>query len=362
MRTAKKREIENVTIKKLVEKMIYRIDLDADYQREKIWSRSNQEELLDSVLLNIDIPKLYLARTENDDGVEFECIDGKQRITALIGFYDPTTVEGPPLTVKVAGEKFSYAELREEHPTIADKMDNFELTFVIYPKMDDELFIREIFRRLQLGIRLNSGERLKSLTGAIRDFVFKEIGKSGPFFRNTRISDKRFSREFTLAQICINSFSRESDDTFVRARFEDLEEFFEDHEKLDSDDANLVRIKKVLELMDDELEGASAEISSRAVAVSVYLFVEELYLAKKTSSLPQFNKFLIALMETLDAELERTKSYEKAENTVVLEEFHKNISQASVEVPAIRRRNEFLRKAFAYFVASSTKGKIIGSK
>ena len=361
MKSPSKREIINVTVKELIEDWIYRIDLDADYQREKIWPKSSQEELLDSVIKNIDIPKLYLAKLNEKDGFEYECIDGKQRMSALLGFYDPSTIEGAPLTVSIAGDRYTYKQLRKDLPAIAEKIDTFELTFVIYPATEDEVFIREIFRRLQLGIRLNSGERLKSDTGAMRDFIFQEIGKNGPFFRNSKISEKRFSREFALAQMCINSFSRADEGIFVKARFDDLEEFFKEQEKVANNDPHLVRIRKVLGLMDHKLKRSAAVISSRAVAVSVYLFCEELVATKKVTHLSDFDAFIVALLDALNTELGRLKIYEKPKNHVILEDFQKHISQASVEAPAIRRRHDFLKKAFSYFVASSTKGRILGA-
>lgn len=112
----RKRILESITIKKLIEDYVYRIDLDADYQREKIWSRKNQEELLDSIIQDIDIPKLYLAEVQSDDNFEFECIDGKQRMTTLLDFYKPEPGADNPLRVKVAGEKYSYKQLQKDLP------------------------------------------------------------------------------------------------------------------------------------------------------------------------------------------------------------------------------------------------------
>src|SRR6266581_8778625 len=245
-----KRTLESITVKQLIEDYIYRIDLDADYQREKIWSRKNQEELLDSIIQDIDIPKLYLARLESNDNFDYECIDGKQRMTTLLDFYKPETATDNPLRVRVAGEKYTYNRLQKDLSKLATKIDNFELTFVIYPEIQDDEFLREIFRRLQLGVRLNTGELLKTYTGSLRDFVYKEMGKDAPFLRYTNLSEKRFSREFTLAQICINSFSRSETGDFVRARYDDLGEFFKDKYDLDGNDENLVRIREVLEIMD----------------------------------------------------------------------------------------------------------------
>src|SRR6266702_5363965 len=97
------RDLKAIKVKDFIDDYIYRIDLDADYQREKIWSRKNQEDLLDSILQNIDIPKLYLVKTRNRESFDYECIDGKQRMNTLLSFYKPDANEQNPLTVRVAG-------------------------------------------------------------------------------------------------------------------------------------------------------------------------------------------------------------------------------------------------------------------
>jgi hypothetical protein len=355
------RELRLIRVKEFVDDYVYRIDLDADYQREKIWSRKNQEELLDSILQNIDIPKMYLARVEGDKNFDYECIDGKQRMTTLLSFYKPEPEEEHPLRVRIVGDKYTYQELKKEIPQLAEKIDEFELTFVIYPASIDDDIIREIFRRLQLGIRLNSGELLKTHTGTIRDFVYKEMGKNAPFLRNTNLSDKRFSREFTLAQICINSFSLNESGDFVRARYDDLEDFFKDKYNLSAKDGNLVRVREVLKVMDKDFAENAGMISSRAVAVSAYLFVESLCVRKRTHLIPRFVNFYVKLLNDIGDDLRRLSNYESPTNTTVLEEFQKHISQASVEPYAIKRRNNFLARAFEYYLNTKTKGKIIGS-
>src|SRR2546428_9558017 len=78
------RELLPLTIKKFIDDYIYRIDLDADYQREKIWSRDEQLKLMDSIIKNIDIPKMYLAKVAGNENFDFECIDGKQRMSTLL--------------------------------------------------------------------------------------------------------------------------------------------------------------------------------------------------------------------------------------------------------------------------------------
>ena len=357
-----KRTLKSISVKTFINDYVYRIDLDADYQREKIWSRKNQEELLDSIIKNIDIPKIYLARVTNDENFDYECIDGKQRMATLLSFFKPEPNEQNPLTVPLVGEKYTYKRLRKTLPNLAKKIEDFELTFVIYPEIDDDEFLREIFRRLQLGVRLNSGELLKTYTGTLRDFLYKDMGKNAPFLRNTNLSEKRFSREFTLAQICINSFSRHESGEFVRARYDDLGDFFKEKCELEDKDENLVRIREVLKIMDKHFGEEARCISSRAVAVSAYLFVENLYTKDRVDLLPSFVHFYVKLLGEIKSNLKLLSKYKKPTNPTILEGFQKHISQASVEPYAIKSRDQFLAKAFQHYTDAKTSGELIGSK
>jgi len=254
-----------ISIKQFVDDYIYRIDVDADYQRNPVWSLADQELLLDSIANDIDIPKLYLADVSGNNQFDYECIDGKQRILTLLNFYKPekdTTNNQKPIKIKVFAKKLTYKELSSEHSSIAKKIDDYKLDFIIYRKQDledNEVYIRLIFKRLNLGYELNSGERLNAMIGTVRNFVFEKMGKNAPFFINTSLSDKRFSREFTLAQIVVNSFKKKEIGEYIRVRLPELENFFGDQYKLPSDDPTFTRIKKVLEIM-EEAFGDEADV------------------------------------------------------------------------------------------------------
>jgi hypothetical protein len=103
-------------------------------------------------------------------------------------------------------------------------------------------------------------------------------------------------------------------------------------------------------------------ISSRAVAVSAYLLVEGMYLQNKTGLIPEFVRFYLKLLDEIKNNLNLLSKFREPTNRTILEEFQKYISQASVEPYAIKRRDQFLEKAFEHYLNSKTKGKIIGSK
>ncbi len=362
IQTNKKRELKTISVREFIDDYSYRIDIDADYQREKIWSPDQQEDLLDSIIENIDIPKLYLAEVENKKEFDYECIDGKQRMVSLLNFFRPDE-STKPVRVCILSTLYTYDQLKKSHPNYAKQMENYELHFLIYKKSfleeKTEDFINKIFRRLQLGIRLNAGETLKSYTGIIRDFIFKDISGNGPFLKNTGLSEKRFQRELALAQICFNSFKRsEGADNFARARTSDIEQFIE-KTQITKDDNNFLRIKKVLDIMDSSFGENAKNISGRAAVVSAYLFTEDLFVNDKQKLISDFAKFYLKLLNDIKENMVAIRNYQQPQNRLIMDKFQKYILQASVESYSLKNRHEFLKEAFNYYL--STKGKIIGS-
>lgn len=68
------------------------IDFNPDYQRGYVWDSTDKELLLDSIFKNIDIGKFVLIHLSDNEwikrGVGYEILDGKQRLSTLIEFYE----------------------------------------------------------------------------------------------------------------------------------------------------------------------------------------------------------------------------------------------------------------------------------
>jgi hypothetical protein len=62
------------------------ISISPDYQRLFRWSIEQQTRLIESILLDLPIPPIFLA--QNDDE-KFEVIDGLQRVSTLVKFFSP---------------------------------------------------------------------------------------------------------------------------------------------------------------------------------------------------------------------------------------------------------------------------------
>ena len=80
------------------------IDLSPQYQRRERWEGSRQSELIESFLLNVPVPPIYLA--EEEYGI-YSIIDGKQRITAVSDYLNNTYVlQGLQKFVELNGARF----------------------------------------------------------------------------------------------------------------------------------------------------------------------------------------------------------------------------------------------------------------
>jgi len=109
------------------------------YQRGLVWDEEKKRLLVDSIFRGIDIPKLYLQKTGDE---EWDCIDGHQRIQAIVGFFD--------------GEfEYSGQTFEELSPTDKATFEDYKLTITEVEQITDEE-VRLLFTRLQQRAGLRS--------------------------------------------------------------------------------------------------------------------------------------------------------------------------------------------------------------
>jgi len=162
-----------------------KVDWDPPYQRRgRLWSTTDKAYLIDSILNDYDIPKIYLAdftwgsSSLNKKNLPYAIIDGKQRFEAIFDFFEGQLVlnedfiyeENPSL--KIAG--LGYPDLQNNHPELAEKFETSHVD-VMGVFAENEEKINELF------VRLN---RSKSLTGAeIRNAM---VGPAPEIARNIK--------------------------------------------------------------------------------------------------------------------------------------------------------------------------------
>ena len=179
-------------------KKLYDIRADIDpkpqYQRGDAWDDKKRSLLIDSVLSNFDIPKIYLRHTKNIGTFDYEVADGQQRLKAVWRFLDnELKLQGmSDANSHLNGSSFSGLSEAEKN-----QIRDYEfVTTVVYNATNDE--IRELFRRLQLGVRLNPAEIRNSIASALGNAI-GAMAVTHSFFKNSPFSTARYKSDDLLA-------------------------------------------------------------------------------------------------------------------------------------------------------------------
>lgn len=77
-------------IETVINRFYNRTDLSPDYQRELVWEPKDKVALIDSIFNNIEIGKIVFIKLGYEPSLPhyWEILDGKQRITALVEFFE----------------------------------------------------------------------------------------------------------------------------------------------------------------------------------------------------------------------------------------------------------------------------------
>ncbi len=189
-----------------------KIDMNPPYQRHgRLWSRGDKAFLVDSILNDYDIPKIYMADFNfgniglNKKGLPYAIIDGKQRLEAFFDFYSGNLVldddfifdQNP--SIKLGG--LGYADLTKNYPEIADIFNNHPLS-VVHVITDDKDKINELFVRLNRSKPLTGAEIRNAMSGPLSDIVrllaSHELFKSCVTFTTKRAQDKNAATKILL--------------------------------------------------------------------------------------------------------------------------------------------------------------------
>ena len=164
------------------------------FQRGDAWNDQRRSFLIDSILSGLDIPKVYLWCNVNMDGLfKYEIADGQQRLISIQRFLENALV--------LRGMSSDYRHLNGKRfdqltDTEKNRINDFEIELtVVYADLKE---IQELFRRLQLGIPLNSAEIRNSMASALGN-VIRLMAMTHPFFQRGPFTKDRFQADDMVA-------------------------------------------------------------------------------------------------------------------------------------------------------------------
>lgn len=147
-----------------------RIFLEPDFQRySQVWDYKTASQLIESVLLNVPIPPIYVA--EEDNGT-WNIIDGLQRLTSFKNFYEGKfRLRGLDSLKEL--NKQNYESL---NPNAKNILDNGSLRIILITKESHPEMKYDVFMRLNRGsVKLTEQELRNCLyRGNLNDLI-KEL-------------------------------------------------------------------------------------------------------------------------------------------------------------------------------------------
>lgn len=357
--------MKKINIKWTIERLIktYKAIEFPEFQREPtVWDLDKKRKLIDSILRDFDIASIYLFK--RPDGI-YECIDGRQRINAIISFLglnedNQDNLSGDNNNFKfISSDELLGSDLLKDYdnktweqfnPLQKTKILQYQFNVIEITDFDNNDYeLNLMFLRLQLGAPLNAGEKLNAMVGDMKDFIFKKLGKN-KYILFLNIPKRRFAKELIAAQIAINFFSLNETKNHERARFIDLQEFFKEHLKFSPNDKETVDLleKRLNDVYQHVSTTSSLNLKNKAIGLSVFFFIDYLILNHKESQIKQFIKFLNEFLKRLKTQVAKGIDIDKEYRDLL--KFQNYISQAAVEKYAIENRQKFLEDYFNYYL------------
>lgn len=187
-----------------------------EYQRLFRWSNEQRSRLIESILLGLPIPPIFLI--ENDGGI-LELIDGLQRTSSVLQFLDHTAISEPELVLsgcdilsRLNGETFESLSTSEKL-----KVKRTPIRATIINKSGDPFVKYEMFKRLNTGGSLLSAQEIRNCSSRMvenGEYFYEAIQEmaSGGAFSNTisRLPDsykeQRADEELVLRYFAVTTF------------------------------------------------------------------------------------------------------------------------------------------------------------
>lgn len=243
-----------------------RVDTQPDYQRPAVWSLSQKQLLIDTILRGYDIPKVYWRQIEKNPD-RYEVVDGQQRIRAIwefqAGAYELSgksdDIEG--FDVK----KLSYDDLPDD---LRLRFDTYNVNVVVVSETDEDE-VREMFLRLQNGTTLKAQEKRNAMPGKMRDFV-KGIANH-PFFQSCEFTNSRYTFDLVAAQMILIELKGGP----ANVKNADLNKMYEKQIDFDASGAKAKKVKRTLDYLLNAFPAKTPELE-RYSALSLYALASHL--------------------------------------------------------------------------------------
>jgi uncharacterized protein with ParB-like and HNH nuclease domain len=195
---AKERTVKTQTIEYDLETLVKKIKkniikLNPEYQRKHRWTDEFSSRLIESLILNIPIPIIYLSQDvdvddEVDDGISrYSVIDGQQRLTAINNFFENNfSLVGLDVLKELNGSFY-----RDLPPFLIRRLEERTIRCLRIDSTIDPQVKYDIFERLNSGSVKLEAQELRNATcrGPFKELI-KKLAKTDDFVEIAKLKPK----------------------------------------------------------------------------------------------------------------------------------------------------------------------------
>jgi len=204
------------------------LDIHPEFQRFFRWSVFQKTRLIESLLLNIPIPPIFVSQRE--DGV-WDVVDGLQRLSTIfefVGIYEdeagnrlpPLVLQGTKMLPSLEGKK--YRDDSDVEHSFSDAEQRYlkraKISLNILLKNSDASSKYELFQRLNTGGSTLSDQEVRNclmvMTNKDKFDIIQDLAKDQHFQSTLRINERmrqeRYDMELVTRFICLRQESIEN--------------------------------------------------------------------------------------------------------------------------------------------------------
>lgn len=215
------------------------IKLDPEFQREgNVWSPKQKSELIESILIGIPLPILYLKEDKKGNWI---LIDGRQRLSTIFDFMDNKfMLTNLTILKQLNGFFFKEEEIKTDEKSLTlnttdrGKIEDVNLTLHIIKEPTPEKLTYDLFDRVNRGgTRLNNQEMRNAIYQGSATSFLKVLSWMNSFklgtsnISSTRMKDRYLVLRFIAFYLWRKGISKDIDSK-VTSKIEyksDLEDF-----------------------------------------------------------------------------------------------------------------------------------------
>ncbi len=316
---AKERTVRTQNIEYTPEMILKRVErgeikINPDYQRNHRWDDKTSARLIESLILNIPIPLIYLSQDidlddETGENVaRYSVIDGQQRLTAIVNFFNNELA----LTELETFDELNGLYFNDLPNFLKRRLEDRGIKFLRIDSTVDSELKYYIFEKLNRGsVNLAPQELRNSIYRGEFNNLLKKLAKYDNFRTLLQMKNETKVKKMEDIEMVLRFFAFAFESNYLRFKNEGLEKFLSKYMK------NMnIRLQSEKNLL-DELE----EAFYRIIDFIVNNFGEQAFAKYNKINVTTFNKSLFdALITSLYTNVD-------LKNTVITEKFKKEYKE-----------------------------------